>query len=584
MRRINTLMLLASSLSGILLLYIYNMQFNAYDKYQELAQKNRIAKKPIPAQRGIIYDRNQLVLAENIPSLNTYITPKNCDDVTAALEFIASFTELSKQDRRKFNFKLTHKHKFDTIMVKADLSDVEAAQIYSHLPAMPCVSVHESLNRRYHYAPALANVIGYIKGDEFENKGALGAESTFNAILTGTPGYYQYEVDAARRPVRLISETQPIKGYDIKLTIDAKLQEFIYQAFGNELGAAVAINPANGEILAMVSHPSVDNNLFLHSIASKTYQAILNDPNLPMLDRATKGQFAPGSTIKPFIALAALEGNYITEDFSVIDDLGYFIAPHTNHKYRDWLRTSGGHGRVDIEQSLAYSCDVFYYKLSMLLGMKKITPWLHSFGFGQNLTRDIPYAAKGALSTPEWKKRNIHKPWYTGDTIMSYIGQGYMLTTPLQLATATTIMTNQGKLVEPHILQSVAAKNLTVSYPKSSAKVTEQKYSISDRALAKITAGMERVIRDQGNWTTGWRFGRPDYSVAAKTGTAQVVHDNRKSGQRSWQKNLRDNSWFIAFSPSKKPKIVLAILVEHSPEASKIARKIMDYAKLHQII
>ena len=579
MRRIKLLSIFAICLSLVLISYIYNMQFRSYDKYLELAKNNKIITKPIPAQRGIIYDRNMDILAENKPSINVFITPKNCVDINAALDFIASYTKITPKIRKKFAYNLKHQHKFETIVVKEDLSPEEAALIYSNSPAMPCVSVHESLKRFYHMTPALTNVIGYISGTELDNKGVLGVEESFDNILEGSQGYYKYEVNAARQPVQIINEQLPEKGYDIKLTIDAKLQAFAYEAFGNETGAAVAINPKNGEILALVSHPNIDSNLFLHSISNKIYQEILNNPDRPMIDRTSKGQFAPGSTIKPFIAISALEAGYIPYNFYVDDNLGYFIPPKTKHKYRDWLRTNGGHGRVDIEQALAYSCDVFFYKLSMLVGMKKITPWLSGFGFGQNLVPEIPYAAKGVLSSPKWKQQHIRKPWYTGDTVMSYIGQGYMLTTPLQLATATSIMTNKGLLIQPHLLKSIVAKGFELKHKSHS----EPRLELSNASLEKITHGMERVITEP-YWNTGWRFGLPKYSVAAKTGTAQVVHDNRKTQQSEWQKQFRDNSWFIAFSPSHDPKMVLVILVEHSPNASKIARKIFDFAKTHQLI
>lgn len=580
MRRLATIKILAIISSIILLGFIYNMQFNSYDKYQQMSLKNRIVTKPITAQRGVIFDKNMQILAENQMILNVYLTPKNCPDINSALNFIASFTEISKTSRKRFLKSIKHHHKFEQVVVKEDISPSEAAMIFSHEPAMPCVSVDSSLRRLYHMTPAMTNVIGYTTGSESENKGKLGIESTYDNILQGMPGEYKYEVNSSRRPVRLIDKKKPNKGYDIQLTINGKFQEFIYNAFGEENGAAVAINPENGEILAMVSHPSYDSNIFSHAISNEIYKELVGDKNLPMLDRPAKGQFAPGSTIKPFIALSALEADYIRPDFSVIDNLGYFIAPRTNHKYRDWLRTNGGHGEVDIEQSLAYSCDVFYYKLSMLVGMKKMLPWLTGLGFGKNLTDDIPYAAKGVLSSPKWKKQHTGKNWYTGDTIMSYIGQGYMLTTPLQLATSLTVMTNRGILIKPHLLKAIIAKKIPIQHQPKKTRLL----NISKASLKKITRGMERVIFEKSGWTTGWRFGIPQYSIAAKTGTAQVVHDSRKTRQNSWKKELRDNSWFMSFSPSDKPKIVLVVKIEHSHTASNIARKIMDYAYKQQII
>lgn len=580
MKRIILLQILSVVASVVLLGYIYNMQFNSYEKYEQLATRNRIVSKPIAAQRGIIYDRNMKILAENQIILNVFLTPMKCENVGSALSFISSFTEISPTIIKKFYYNLHHKHNFEQIVVKEDISPSEAAMIYSHEPAMPCVSVASSLRRMYHKTPALTHVIGYTTGDELNNKGKIGIENTYENILQGKAGEFIYEVNSARMPTRLIKKLNPNKGYDLQLTIDAQFQEFIYSAFGEENGAAIAISSETGEILAMVSHPSIDSNIFSHTINSEIYKEILTDKNLPMLDRAAKGQFAPGSTIKPFIVLSALEAGFIKPNFSVQDDLGYYIAPNTKHIYRDWLRTSSGHGNVDIEQSLAYSCDVFFYKLSMLVGMKKIYPWLDKFGFGKNLTQDIPYANNGVLSNPKWKHKHKGKHWYTGDTIMSYIGQGYMLTTPLQLATSLTILANQGRLIKPHLLKTIIAKKL--KFPQHIRK--EKLLNISNATFNKITNGMERVIFEKSDWATGWRFGRPNYSIAAKTGTAQVVHDNRKTLQKAWKKELRDNSWFIAFSPSRSPKLVLVVLAEHSHSASNIARKIMDYAYKQQII
>lgn len=561
-KRINFIAVVAIITSIVLLIDIYHMQHIAFDKYNQLAQKNRIVSKPILAQRGIIFDRNHIVLAENRPSLNIYITPKSCDNTLQALDFVSSFTEVTPWQKQKFIKQKSYS--FDSVIIKQDISDEEATLIYSHLPAMPCVSVHEGTLRQYHLSPAVSNVVGYL--------GANGVETTFNSIISGKDGHYDYEVNAARTPIQIIKKVEPKKGYDIELTIDAKLQEYAYNAFGDEQGAAVVINPENGEILALVSHPSFDNNLFLKKIASEDYNKIINDPNLPLLDRASKGLFAPGSTIKPFIAASALQAGYINKSFSIMDQHGYFMPKGTKHIYRDWLRT-GGHGLVDIETSLAYSCDVFYYKLSMLIGMKKILPWLSGFGFGSQNIKDIPYAVSGILSSPTWKKSHVKAPWYTGDTVMSYIGQGYMLVTPLQLAHALTILVNAGKDIEPHILRTVLANKMQL---KPQVKITEP-LNLEKAKLSIIIRGMERVIREKSNWATGWRFGRPSYSVAGKTGTSQVVHDNRKTRQQTWSKNLRDNSWFMAFSPVDRPKFAVVVITEHSSAASKIARKILDF-------
>lgn len=573
MKRIFFIYIIITALTIILVGYIYDMQLNSFARYNDLAQKNRIIYKPIPAQRGIIYDRNNKVLADNRPTLDVFITPKSCDSISSAIKFIDNFSPLTKNELKKLSYNLSHQQKFDTIIAKEDINDEQAALIYSNLPSMPCVSVHENMRRIYYFTPYISNVIGYITSNSIQPTGTMGVEKTFDQILQGSTGKFKYEVNANRIPTKLLAKINPKKGYDIHLTIDADLQKHIYNAFGQENGAAVAINPQNGELLAMVTHPSFDTNIFLKPISDKRFNEIIKDPNLPLLDRVTKGQFAPGSTIKPFILISALESGLINKDFNVLDNKGYYIAPNTSHVYRDWLRSDGGHGIVGIEQALAYSCDVFFYKLSMIIGMKKILPWLKGFGFGEQLIKDVPHAAKGVLSSPKWKKQNKHRPWYTGDTIMSYIGQGYMLVTPLQLANALSILVNKGNFKNTHLLKDVSADGFLL---RPSIK-NEQRLKISDTSLEPITRGMEAVIKPTYKWSTGWRFGKVSYSIAGKTGTAQVVHDNRKIRQQNWQKHFRDNSWFIAFSPIKKPSIAIVILVEHSSRATEIARKIMDY-------
>lgn len=568
--RVYFLIIFAILLCTALLGFIFHMQHNAYNKYSNMALKNRIIKKPIKASRGLILDRNNLVIAENRPSINVYLNPKTCDSIPKALDFIDSFSPISDYARKKLEQRIKQQRGFDIVAVKQDITDEQATLLYSHIPSMPCVSVHEDTQRQYNKTPAISTVIGY--------QGANGIETTFNELLSGVDGTYYYEVNSARMPIRLIDKVDPIKGYDLKLTIDAKLQEFAYNAFAEENGAAVAINIENGEILTMVSHPSFDSNLFLKAISHEDYKKLLNDPNLPLLDRVAKGRFAPGSTIKPFMAMAALQAGYISKDFAINDNLGYFIPKGTKHVYRDWLRT-GGHGRVDIKTSLAYSCDVFFYKLSMLVGMKRILPWLEAFGFGQNLVAEVPYANQGILSSPSWKKQYIKQPWYTGDTVMSYIGQGFMLTTPLQLASSLSILANAGKIKTPHLLKAVLTDQLQIQ--KSTA--TQNRLKLDPENLALVKSGMEAVIRDKSPWATGWRFGKPSYSVAGKTGTSQVVHDSRKTQQKDWKKSLRDNSWFMAFAPVKHPKVVLVVITEHSSSASKVARKILDFIEKQHI-
>jgi penicillin-binding protein 2 len=572
--------------------FIY-LQVIKHDYFQTLAESNRIAVVPVVPNRGLILDRNGVVLARNYSGYTLEIASRKVADLEATINELSTLVDIQPKDRKRFKKLLAESRNFDTLPIRNRLSDEEVARFAAQRYRFPGVEIKARLFREYPYGQGTSHLIGYIGRinekdvDQLEQEdiasnylgsdyiGKTGLEQSYEKELHGTTGFDQVEVDAGGRAVRALSRIAPKSGNTLVLTLDAKLQEVAEQAFGNYRGALVAIDPTNGDILAFVSKPGYDPNLFIDGIDTENWEALNNSPDVPLNNRALRGQYPPGSTIKPFMALAGLNYNERTPSYT-ISDPGYYTLPGNRHQYRDWKQ--GGHGRVDMFKSIVISCDTYYYGLATELGIDKIHEYLTGFGFGKKTGVDMEGEVSGLIPSQQWKMRRYKQPWYAGDTVSVGIGQGYNLVTPLQLATATATLANDGIAFKPHFVKQIQHSN--VNTPDVAPQPTFDLH-IKPENIDLVKRAMEAVTKPGG--TAAGASAGVLYRMAGKTGTAQVV--GMKQGEKYDASKIseynRDHAWFIAFAPADKPRIALAVLAENGGHggstAAPIARKVLDY-------
>jgi penicillin-binding protein 2 len=591
-------------LLGILLLRFFYLQVVRHHYYQTLAESNRIALVPIVPNRGLILDRNGMVLADNYSGYTLEINPTKTPDIEGTIDELSKIVEITNKDRKQFRKIFAENHNFETIMIRSRLSDEEVARFAAQQYRFPGVEIRARLFRNYPFGEQTSHLIGYIgrinDADESQLEdtdqaanyrgsdyiGKTGLEQSYESELHGTTGIEQLEVDANGRAVRRLSSTPPISGNTLVLSIDAKLQQIAEQAFGQYRGALVAIDPNNGEVLAFVSKPGFDPNLFVDGIDAQSWEDLNNSPDAPLNNRALRGQYPPGSTIKPFMALAGLKYHARTPE-QAISDPGVFYLPGSSHQYHDWK--AGGHGIVNMFKAIQMSCDTYFYGLATELGIDNIYSFLASFGFGQKTGIDLEGEASGLLPSQEWKMKRYQQPWYAGDTVSIGIGQGYNLVTPLQLAFVTSTLADNGVAYRPHLVREVRSSvngesRFIAAAPLYDLNIPPKQLDLVRRAMIAVTQpGGTAVVASVG----------AAYNIAGKTGTAQVIamkqgekYDARKVGER-----LRDHAWFIAYAPAEHPEIAVSVLVENGGHggatAAPIARKVMDYyllGKLPQLL
>lgn len=585
-KRLIIITALFSLLALLLISRLVDLQLVDYTHYATESKNNLINTTPIPPTRGLIYDRNGVLLAKNIPVYTLEIVPDKIKHLKKTLTKLRHLLHLPANSIQAIENNIHHYRPFAEIPLAYNLSAKTLAIFYVNRYRFPGVMVDVQLIRHYPLGKVMADVVGYVgritqKNLNHVNKenyagtqffGKRGIEAYDEKILHGTVGVAKVEINANGKVIKVIHRTPPISGSNIYLTIDSKLQAVAEKAMGTDAGSVVAIQPSTGQILAMTSNPSFNPNDFVQGISQQNYNKLLYAPNHPLYNRAVNGVYAPGSTVKPFYSAAALSDGTITPTYKIFDP-GYYIIPGTQHIFHNWKRT--GNGWVNVVKAIYVSCDTFFYKLAMKFGINKIDKILASFGFGQATGIDFPNESHGNLPTPAWKKLVKGKPWYTGDTVNLGIGQGYMLVTPLQLAHATTIIANRGIAYTPYLLLKTHLSNGVNISVKPRIDIHTD---ISPAAWRVAIKGMANVITNP--FGTGFHFGRhPGYSVAAKTGTAQVYGDYRDEDhvQLSLPKHLRDNHLFIAFAPIKHPLIAVAVVAEHDDEASTVARKVIDY-------
>jgi len=525
----------------------FYLQIFKYDFYKGLSENNRIAVIPNVPNRGLILDRNGIVMADNYFVYSLEITPSKVSNLNKTIDNLKPIVEFSASDLKQFKKILKESSSLDSIPIKTHLSETEAARFAANKLQFEGVEIKSRLFRRYPKGAFASHLIGHINRINEEDKeiikklgwqqnykgtdsiGKLGIEKYYEAKLHGTTGFQEVEIDANGNSIRILNSTPSIEGDAITLSIDSNLQEIAENAFNKYRGALVALNPKNGEVLAFVSRPNFDPNQFVGGIDVDEWKVLNESLDKPMLNRAINGLYPPGSTIKPFVALAALENDIRKPPFN-INDPGFFTLPNSGHTYKDWKPY--GHGVVDMVMAITISCDTFFYGLGIELGIKKLSEFLSRFGFGETTHIDMFGENAGLLPSPEWKQKRYKQPWYLGETVITSIGQGYTLVTPMQLGM------------------------MNVTEPGGTA--------------ASVGAGAS-------------------YKMAAKTGTAQVVEmkRNQKYDPNRMNERHRDHALFIAYAPAEDPTIAVAIIVENGGHggstAGPIARKLMDYYLLKKI-
>ncbi|MCB5188792.1 penicillin-binding protein 2 [Methylobacillus caricis] len=580
---------------GILISRFVFLQFSKYDYFQTMAENNRISLVPIVPNRGLIMDRNGVVLAQNSFVYTLEITPAKVEkSVEETIDELAKLIEITSNDRKRLKKLRSQTHSFESVPIRTHLNEEEAAKIAVHRFRFPGVEIRSRLFRQYPQGELGSHLIGYIgrindrdlehlkeSGDLSNYKGSdhigkSGLEQYYESQLHGITGFQQVETDAGGHAVRTLSSTPPVPGNNLILSIDSKLQRIAEEAFGNYRGALVAIEPSTGEVLAYVSKPNFDPNLFVDGIDSESWKELNESLDKPLINRPLRGIYPPGSTFKPFVALAGLEAGKRAPPFS-ISDPGFFTLPGNTHRYRDWK--AGGHGMVDIRKAIAVSCDTFFYGLAVELGIEKLTDFVRHFGFGKPSGIDLKGEMGGLLPTPEWKARRFKQKWFPGETVIVGIGQGYTLVTPMQLAQATAILANNGRAMQPHLVSSIQENKEGRIHPVP--LVVSDQIVLNPKNVELIKQGMMDVTLPGG---TAARLGADaEYLMASKTGTAQVVgiKQNEKYNESKMAERHLDHALFITYAPAEDPKIAIAVIVENGKHggstAGPIARRVMDY-------
>lgn len=571
---------------------LFYLQIDQHKAFSTLSKKNVLAIIPLPPRRGLIFDRNDIPIATNLPSYTLNVTPSQNKNTKKLLNDLSKIIPISNEEKALFWKRARQHHRYEAVPLKLHLSEKQLAQFYVNRYKLPGVTISVNLMRNYPFNQYLSPVLGYVgrinnsdlSSNDKENYaatnyiGKVGIEKYYETMLHGKVGHAIAEINASGHIIRYVSKTPPISGRDLHLSIDSNLQQFIYDAMQGNTGAAVAIDPRNGQVLALVSVPSYNPNGFVTGISSREYHRLIHSKQKPLYNRSIRGLFSPGSTIKPFYALFALADNIISAK-SMIFDPGWFKLPHTKHIYHDWKHS--GHGWVNVTKAITVSCDTFFYNLAVAMGITAIDNTLHQFGFGESTGIDLGEELTGTVPSPQWKRAHQNYPWYTGDTIITGIGQGSLLVTPLQLAKATATIAERGVSHTPHLmLFSQSGQSIVPYKPPAKSKSIVIKKSIWDIVIH----AMEDVIYAPKG--TAVNFGKKTgYIAAAKTGTAQVFGKTRDEeySRTNIPLRLRNNHLFIVFAPANHPTIALAIVIEHAGEADGIARKVLDHYLKHRV-
>lgn len=594
-RLINDRLIFLSLLTAVLFVVVIArltmLQVVKYEHFSTLSENNRVDIEPVPPHRGLIYDRNGVLLAENISVFTLELVPEKVTDLDKSIAGIATILAMDEEEIAELKKRVKLKRRFYPVVVRARLTEDEVARFSVNRHRFPGVEIVGRLIRHYPHGPLFAHTVGYVgRINEKEQKqidlqaykgtlhiGKTGVEKQYEAILHGQVGYKQIETNAEGRDVRELQRQPSVSGQDIYLHLDINLQKIAADALADFNGSIVALDPRNGGILAMVSKPDFDPNSFVSGISHAEYSVLRDSPDRPLYDRSLRGRYPPGSTLKPFVALSGLEQGIVSAGKKAYCP-GWYSLPGKEHRYRCWKKH--GHGHVDLQNAIAQSCDVYFYDLAHAMGIDRMHYFLDFFGFGRNTGIDIPNESSGLSPSKEWKRNRRNQAWFPGETLIAGIGQGFNQTTPLQLAHATATLAMRGLSMIPRAVyatRDAASKELTLLpvLPAESLPITDSKNwkSVID-AMVEVTQGKRGTARKVGE-------GLP-FKVAGKTGTAQVfgIKQDEKYDAKTLEKKLHDHALFIAFAPADDPQLAIAIVAENggggSRTAAPIARKIID--------
>ena len=580
--------LLVLGMLGIILARYYSLQVTEYETYRTQSERNRVQLQPLPPKRGLIFDRNGVLLADNRPSYMLSIVREQVADLDATLAELQQLLPISDSDIANFRKKLQRRRPYEAVPLRFRLTETEQARLAVNRFRLPGVVVDAQLLRYYPHGELFSHALGYVgrinerevlELDESDYRGTfhvgkVGVEKYYEDILHGDVGYQNVETNAHGRVLRVLERHDPVPGANLVLNLDIRIQRAATEALGERRGAVVAIDPRTGGVLALVSTPGFDTNLFVNGISSKDYSALRDSLDVPLFNRAIQGVYPPGSTIKPFMGMAGLESGLITPEYTVADP-GWYSLPGDSHKYRDWIlriRGTGHAPRVDLNMAIAESCDTYFYDLARRLTIDRMYDYLRPFGFGERTGVDTTNERRGVLPSTRWKREAMAQPWYPGETISAGIGQGYMLASPMQLAVATSVMASKGQRRVPRLVHSINGEPVE-------APVLDP-IAAPDEYWQAIYAGMLEVVH--GKRGTAKALAKDiQYQMAGKTGTAQVIGIAQGAVYREEDvaERHRHHGLFIAFAPAEAPTIAVAIIVENgggSSAASPIARKVID--------
>lgn len=593
-RLINGRLLVAALLSilvfSVVVVRLVVLQVFEYEHFDSLSNRNRVDIEPLPPQRGLIYDRNGVIIAENIPTFSLEMVPEKVEDIDHTLDELSQLLALTDEDIADFQARLKRHRRFQQVVIRQRLTEEEVARFSANRYRFPGVDVQGRLIRHYPQGNLFAHAVGYVGRinerelqiiDQQDYKGTLqigktGVEKEYEEILHGEVGYRQVETNVQGRIVRELMSVSSQSGDDLYLNLDINLQRVASESLTDFNGSVVAMDPRTGGVLALVSKPDFDPNLFVSGISSKDYAELRDSPERPLYDRALRGSYPPGSTLKPFVALAGLELGVVTEHSKTYCP-GWYTLPGHDHRYRCWKHH--GHGMMDMNAAVAQSCDVYFYDLAHALGIDRLHNFLDLFGFGHQTGIDIPSESSGLSPSRDWKRASRNQAWFPGETLISGIGQGFNQTTPIQLAHATSTLAMRGVMQEPQVVRASRKAGQSEMELRGSERVTSLPMQDSQHWEAVVDSMVEVIHGERG---TARHVGKDmPFKVAGKTGTAQVfgIAQDEKYDAETLERKLHDHALFIAFAPADKPEFVVAVVVENGGSGSKtaapIARKMM---------
>lgn len=597
-QRFMLVLMLIVLLSFLLFVRIAYLQIVQHDRFEQMSRKNHVDSVPLAPVRGLIVDRNNQILAHNVRVFNLEVLPDKVPDLEKSLRELSHLVELTPEDLEALKKMLESRPSFERQTLMANLTDEQATVFAVNQHRFPGIELKVGLQRDYPFGALTAHIVGYVgrishddrklvnQGGEYDgisHIGKIGLESEYEKILKGSPGHSQVEMNAHGQIVRQIKQDLPSSGQTLHLSLDLMLQKESMDALEGHEGAVVAIEPKTGQVLALASAPTYDPNLFVNGISQAQYSELNTSKLKPLFNRSIYGQYAPGSTIKAFISLVGLEHGFSHERTVLCP--GWFSVPNNERRYRCWARS--GHGLVDGHSSIEQSCDVYFYDLAFRLGIERLQKGLARFGFGKKTGIDLPSERSGLLPNKQWKQKAHHQPWFPGDTVNSGVGQGYMLMTPVQLASITAVLANRGMAVTPRLLQMT--ENPVTRQQESTPLAAQENIDLQQvEFYDQVIESMRRVVHGVRGTASSLKTGIR-YEMAGKTGTAQVVgiKPDETYDEENTPKELRDHSLFIGFAPLDDPQIAIAVVVEHGGSGGKvaapIARRLIDYYLLERL-